>query len=131
MVPKPGRTRDLSGVSQTLAQIRQEYWVPHGRALTKLILKSCLTCKRAEGRPFVMPEMPPLPRERVARSVPFEFTGVDYFGPLYVKQFVQMSEQDIEIVSKKVLVSSQSDKGSNGSLLWSWPPGWGDSMRGW
>lgn len=93
-----------SGVSQTLAQIRQEYWVPHGRALTKLILKSCLTCKRAEGRPFVMPEMPPLPRERVARSVPFEFTGVDYFGPLYVKQFVQMSEQDIEVVSKKVWV---------------------------
>ena len=93
-----------SGVSQTLAQIRQEYWIPHGRALTKLILKCCLICKRTEGRPFVMPEMPPLPRERVARSVPFEFTGVDYFGPLYVKQSVQSSEQDKEVVSKKVWV---------------------------
>ena len=93
-----------SGVSQTLAQIRQEYWIPHGRALTKLILKSCLICKRTEGRPFVMPEMPPLPRERVARSVPFEFTGIDYFGPLYIKQFVQTSEQDTKVVSKKVWV---------------------------
>ena len=49
-----------------------------------------------------MPEMPPLPQEGVVRSVPFEFTGIDYFGPLYIKQFVQMSEQDTEVISKKV-----------------------------
>ena len=49
-----------------------------------------------------MPEMPPLPREHVARSAPFEFTGVDYFGLLYIKQFVQTSEQDTEVVLKKV-----------------------------
>ena len=54
-----------------LAQIRQENWIPHGLALTKLILKYCLIYKRTERRPFVMPEMPPLPRERVARSIPF------------------------------------------------------------
>ena len=93
-----------SGVSQTLAQTRQEYWIPQGRALTKQILNSCLICKRTEGGPFAMPEMPPLPRERVARSAPFEFTGVDYFGPLYIKQFVQTSGHDTEVVSKKVWV---------------------------
>ena len=49
-----------------------------------------------------MPEMPPLPRERVASSAPFEFTGVDYFGPQYIKQFVQTTAQDTEVVSKKV-----------------------------
>ena len=32
-----------------------------------------------------MPEMPPLPakRVRVARSLPFEYTDLDYLGPLY------------------------------------------------
>ena len=93
-----------SGVSQTLAQTREEYWIPQGRALIKQILKSCQICRRAESRPFAMPEMPPLPRERVATSLPFEFTGVDYFGPLFIKQFVQISEESSEIVVKKVWV---------------------------
>ena len=30
--------------------------------------------------------MPPWPRERVSRSDPFQFIGLDYLGPLYVKQ---------------------------------------------
>ena len=93
-----------SGVSQTLAQTRQEYWISQGRALIKKILKNCQICKKIEGSPFVMPEMPPLPRERVARSLPFEFTGLDYFGPLYIKQFVQVSDEVTETVSKKVWV---------------------------
>ena len=93
-----------SGVSQTLAQTREEYWIPQGRALIKQILKSCQICRRAESRLFAMPEMPPLPRERVATSLPFEFTGVDYFGPLFIKQFVQISEESSEIVVKKVWV---------------------------
>ena len=49
-------------------------------------------CKKIEGISFVMLEMPPLPQERVARSLPFEFTGLDYFGLLYIKQFEQASK---------------------------------------
>ena len=93
-----------SGVSQTLAQTHQEYWISQGRTLIKKILKNCQICKKIEGSPIVMPEMPPLPRERVARSLPFEFTGLDYFGPLYIKQFVQVSDEVTETVSKKAWV---------------------------
>ena len=53
-----------SGVSQTLATVRQEYWIPHGRAIIKRILKICRVCRRVEGTPLY-----------VARSQPFEYTG--------------------------------------------------------
>ena len=50
-----------SDVSQTLAQTRQEYWIPQGRALIRQILKNCQICRKVEGSSFAMPEMPPLP----------------------------------------------------------------------
>ena len=34
-----------------------------------------------------MPKCPPWPNERVMQSVPFEYTGVYYFGPMYVKYY--------------------------------------------
>ena len=75
-----------SGVSQTLAHTRKEYWIPHGRSQVKKVLKHCRICRRTEGNPFKMPRMPPWPKEQVNEALPFEYTGLDYFGPLYVKQ---------------------------------------------
>jgi len=48
-----------------------------------------------------MPRMAHLPKECVARSHPFEYMGVDYFGPLYVKEFSKVTGQ---IVERKVWV---------------------------
>ena len=76
-----------SGVAQTLAEVRQEYWIPHGRSEVKRILKNCRICQRTECGPFKMPQMPPWPKERVTKSIPFEYTGLDYFGPLYIKHY--------------------------------------------
>ena len=89
-----------SGISQTLAQVRYEYWIPHGRATVKKVLKDCRICRRVEGNPFVMPKMPPLPAERVARSLPFEYTGLDYLGPLYIKSFPQTDKQVVQDTRK-------------------------------
>ena len=74
-----------SGVSQTLSHIRKEYWIPSGHSQVKRTLNQCRICRRTEGNPFKMPRMPPWPKERVNEALPFEFTGLDYFGPLYVK----------------------------------------------
>jgi len=30
--------------------------------------------------------MPPWPRERVSRSAPFQYVGLDYLAPIYVKE---------------------------------------------
>ena len=50
------------------------------------LLNTCLKCKRFKGmKTFKLPPMPPWPVERVKRSAPFQFIGVDYFGPLKVK----------------------------------------------
>ncbi|XP_052690730.1 uncharacterized protein LOC128168601 [Crassostrea angulata] len=73
------------GVSQTLSMVRQTYWIPQGRSEVKRVLRKCTICKRHEGGPYRMPIMPPLPRKRVNESSPFTYTGVDYFGPIYVK----------------------------------------------
>ena len=75
-----------SGVAQTLAQIRSKYWIPSGRSVVQRVLRCCTVCKRWECGPYRMPIMPPLPKQRVSASVPFAHCGIDYFGPLYVKE---------------------------------------------
>ena len=76
-----------AGVSQTLAQLRLEYWIPHGRSTVRKLLKQCRVCCRCEGTAYRKPDMPPWPKERVVEALPFEYTGLDYFGPLYIKQY--------------------------------------------
>ena len=73
-------------VSQTLSLIRHRYWIPQGRSTVKRVLRACTVCRRHEGGPYKMPLMPPLPAERVTESPPFTYTGVDYFGPLFIKR---------------------------------------------
>ena len=90
-----------SGVSQTLAQTRMGYWIPQGRSQVKKVVNNCKVCQRAEGGSFSMPKMPPWPRERVAQSFPFEYTGLDYLGPFYIQVYTRESNQP---TSKKVWV---------------------------
>ena len=63
-----------SAVTQTLAQVWHEYWIPCGCAMVKKVLKNCRICRQLEGKPFHMPKMPPLLTEWVARSLPFEYS---------------------------------------------------------
>jgi hypothetical protein len=73
------------GTAHTLASIRNEYWIPAGRAAVTKCLRSCLTCKKYDGPPYKMPRMADYPSCRVTASQPFTSTGLDYLGPLYLK----------------------------------------------
>ena len=35
-----------SGVAQTLAQLRNKYWIPSGRSVVQRVLRHCTVCKR-------------------------------------------------------------------------------------
>lgn len=74
-----------AGVSHTLARVRYEFWIPHGRAEVRRINMKCQICKRHEGGSYKVPVMPPLPEERVSTADPFTYTGLDYLGPLYIR----------------------------------------------
>jgi len=49
------------GVRHTLADIRQQYWIPKGRSVVKSVLNNCLKCRRHSGGHFTLPPFPPLP----------------------------------------------------------------------
>jgi len=51
-----------------------------------------------------MPRMPPWPKERVNEALPFQYTGLDYFGPMYIKEFQQSTDKESTIAIKKVWV---------------------------
>lgn len=72
------------GAAHTLSIIRQKYWIPQGRAQVKKVIKLCPQCKKHGGGPYKLPDTPDLPPERVNYSSPFTYTGIDYFGPLFV-----------------------------------------------
>ena len=74
-----------NGINETLCNIRQQYWIPKPRTIIKKLIRQCITCRKAEGKSYPYPKEPQLPKERVAASYAFETAGIDYLGPVYVK----------------------------------------------
>ncbi|KAH8316858.1 hypothetical protein KR067_000307, partial [Drosophila pandora] len=65
-------------------EVRQRFWIPGLRALVKETVKKCVSCSIRRAQPLP-PEMGYLPKERISPyTLPFTYTGVDYFGPIEV-----------------------------------------------
>ena len=74
-----------AGDAHVLNDLRQRYWVLKGVRAVRKVSHSCRTCRwrRSQPRPPVMAD---LPKPRLGYSLPpFTNTGVDYFGPIFVK----------------------------------------------
>ncbi|GFU47194.1 integrase catalytic domain-containing protein [Trichonephila clavipes] len=65
------------GVSETLLEIRELFWLIKGRQTVKNILKKCLICKRFSSTSGVQVTAP-LPALRVEQSAPFSVVGIDF-----------------------------------------------------
>ena len=73
------------GQETIVNEIRQKYWILKLKTLVKKICRNCQNCKIQHCKP-VIPQMGLLPSFRITpQSKPFVFTGLDFFGPFYVK----------------------------------------------
>lgn len=74
-----------AGVNGTLTAIPQNYWIPSARQVIKRLLRKCVTCRKVIAKPYQPPDPPPLVLERTQMTQPFQVTGVDFTGALYVR----------------------------------------------
>ena len=70
------------GINDTIAYFRQRWWAPQICQNVKSVLRSCIICKRYQGRPYRIPESDHLPPERSRMAQPFEIVGIDFTGSL-------------------------------------------------
>ena len=64
-----------------LNEIRQEYWISHGRLVVRSVKAKCKHCYRQTAKPHGQ-QMGNLPECRLEPEVAFRNTGVDVFGPI-------------------------------------------------
>ena len=74
------------GQENVLSSLRERFWIVKGRSAVRRRLKKCLDCQR-KNAPTGEQIMAKLPQDRVTpHEPPFTYVGVDYFGPIEVKQ---------------------------------------------
>ncbi|XP_046576272.1 uncharacterized protein LOC124284247 [Haliotis rubra] len=73
------------GSEHMISTVRQRYWAISARRMAKQTISNCLDCRKRRVIPHV-PRMADLPSFRLNASAgTFVHTGVDYFGPMFVK----------------------------------------------
>ena len=75
-----------AGCQAVLTHLRQQYWIISAKNLVKKIIRECIVCFRAKPI-HISPYMGNLPSDRVNLTSPFRITGVDYGGPMLVREF--------------------------------------------
>lgn len=74
-----------SNLRSTVNQLGTEYWIPKCRPFVKQVISSCTLCRTFQSNPYNYPEDSQLPVERLAMGNAYECIGIDYAGPLHVK----------------------------------------------
>ena len=73
------------GVQSTMNKVRETFWIPQLRRITRKLRFACNHCKRFRAKALSAPPMAALPSFRTEFADPFSSTGVDFFGPIYYK----------------------------------------------
>lgn len=73
-----------AGPQLLLYTVRQNYWATSGMNVAKMTVRKCVKCFRAKPKP-VNSIMADLPKHRVEIAKPFSITGLDYAGPVILR----------------------------------------------
>ena len=73
------------GVANTMAALREEWWIPPLRTLVKKEIRNCNVCKVFATKPYGTLTTSALPEFRTEVSRPFQYVGVDFAGLSKVK----------------------------------------------
>ena len=68
-----------AGISATVTQVLQKYWIVSIRQNTKILLRKCVTCRKVIGKPYTIPTY------RLHDSDRFTVTGIDFTGALNIR----------------------------------------------
>lgn len=74
-----------AGVQLTTTILRRKYWMPRMRQALKSDIFKCVKCFR-QRQDTIQQQMGDLPRVRVNKATPFEYTGIDFAGPIIIKK---------------------------------------------
>ena len=74
-----------SGANSTLNRVRLNYWILKGRQTVTKVVKRCSLCKFLKTKCLKPTPIANLPEFRVCSEYPFQSTGLDFAGPLYLR----------------------------------------------
>lgn len=73
------------GLIQMQSYVSREFWIISGRNIAKRVLRKCITCFKYNAK-AAQQMMGSLPSVRVKPARAFKHSGVDYAGPITIKQ---------------------------------------------
>jgi len=106
-----------AGVFNTVAALRQQYWIPSARQLVKWPLRKCVPCRKELERPYLIPESPPLPQSCAIRKI----TSVDLTGALQVRNSGHESKVYLCLCTYMQSFQGSTPWSCHGSQYWNFP----------
>ena len=74
-----------AGTEIVMNNLREKFWILRYRRTVRSIVHKCTACRRHAARNMEAP-FTPLPENRVREAAAFEVVGIDYAGPLFLKE---------------------------------------------
>ncbi|KMQ84824.1 integrase core domain protein [Lasius niger] len=74
-----------AGINIMINNLEEKFWIPRCRGVVRSVIKKCVVCRRYAAKSITAPPGL-LPENRVRDAAAFEVTGVDYAGPLLLRE---------------------------------------------